>query len=275
MKILRAMICLLLLAGRGIAFGQTAAGPHEYVVGITPQFEAKKLFEIWRPILDALEKETGLHFTLRGAPSITDFEQQCVSGQFDFAYVNPFFVSVRNPEGYLPLARDHGSRLSGVVVVRKDSPLRSAKDLDGKKVAFPAANSLAGSLIIRAELEAEYGVHVLPQYVRTHDSSFLNVAVGMADAAGGVKGTLERQPAEVRDLLRELFTTHEVAPLPFVAHPRVPEKVREQVKAALLRLGTSEEGKALLSKVPIRQIGPASMNDYEPLRRMGLERFEK
>lgn len=275
MKILRALICMLLLAGGGIAFGQTAAGPQEYIVGITPQFEARKLFDIWRPILDALEKETGLHFTLRGAPSITDFEQQYVSGQFDFAYVNPFFVGVRNPKGYLPLARDHGSSLMGVVVVRKDSPIRSVKDLEGKKVAFPAANSLAGSLIIRAELESEYGVHVVPQFVRTHDSSFLNVAVGMADAAGGVKGTLERQPAEVRALLRELFTTHEVAPLPFVAHPRIPEKTREQVKAALLKLGTTEEGKVLLSKVPFRQIGSASMSDYEPLRRMDLERYEQ
>jgi phosphonate transport system substrate-binding protein len=275
MKSLRALICLLLLAGSGMSFGQTPSGQHEYIVGITPQFEARKLFEIWRPILDALEKETGLHFTLRGAPSITDFEQQLVSGQFDFAYVNPFFVGVRNPKGYLPLARDHGSSLMGVVVVKKDSPIKSVKDLDGKKVAFPAANSLAGSLIIRSELESEYGVHVVPQFVRTHDSSFLNAAVGMADAAGGVKGTLERQPAEVRSMLRELFTTHEVAPLPFVAHPRVPEKIREQVKAALLKLGASEDGKALLNKVPIRQIGPASLNDYEPLRRMGLERFEQ
>jgi len=27
--------------------------------------------------------------------------------------------------------------------------------------------------------------------------------------------------------------------------------------------------------VPMRQIGSASMSDYEPLRRMGLERYEQ
>ncbi|MBU3909168.1 MAG: phosphate/phosphite/phosphonate ABC transporter substrate-binding protein [Gammaproteobacteria bacterium] len=277
-KLISLLAGLLLLAGTSLAAERgdrpAPAGKQEYVVGVTPQFEASKLFGIWRPLLDALEKETGLDFTLRGAPAINDFEQQYGAGMFDFAYANPFFVGVRNYQGYLPLVRDHGARLAGVVVVAKDSPINSVRELDGQTVAFPAANSLAGSLAIRAQLEDEFGVRVVPKFVRTHDSSFLNVAVGTVVAGGGVRSTLEQQSPEIRDRLRVLYTTRELPPLPIVAHPRVPEAVRQRVKAALLKLGASPEGKELLAKVPIKQVGAAAPADYEALRRMRLERYE-
>jgi phosphonate transport system substrate-binding protein len=267
--------CLLMIIGNSFAIGQTVTNSKIYTVGITPQFEARKLFEIWRPILDAIEKESGLRFTLRGAPTINDYEQQYFSGQFDFAYVNPYMVGVKNMKGYIPLVRDHGNSLVGVLVVRKDSPIQSAKELDGKTVAFPAPDAVAACLMVRAKLDTDYGVHVVPRFVRSHDSVFLNVAVGEVDAAGGVKGTLERQPEEVRRSLRELLTTREVAAIPLVANPAVPEKIREKVRAAFLKLGATDAGKALLVKVPIQQIGAASMADYEPLRHMGLGQYIK
>ncbi|MDP2195954.1 MAG: phosphate/phosphite/phosphonate ABC transporter substrate-binding protein [Rhodocyclaceae bacterium] len=277
-KLRSLLAALLLLAGTSLADERGSqpapADKQEYVVGVTPQFEAGKLFRVWRPILDALEKETGLKFTLRGASAINEFEQQYGIGMFDFAYVNPFFVGVRNYQGYLPLVRDHGARLAGVVVVAKDSPINSVRELDGQTVAFPAANALAGALVIRAQLEDEFGVRVVPRFVRTHDSSFLNVAVGSIVAAGGARSVLEQQITGIRERLRVLYTTRELPTLPIVAHPRVPEAVRQRVQDALLKLGASSEGKELLAKVPIRQLGIATPADYDVLRRMRLERYE-
>lgn len=277
-KLIGLLAVLLLLAGTSMAAereGRAApAGRPEYVVGVTPQFEASRLHGIWRPLLDALEKETGLAFTLRGARAINDFEQQYGAGMFDFAYANPFFVGVRNYQGYLPLVRDHGARLAGVVVVAKDSPIKSVRELDGQTVAFPAANALAGCMVIRAQLEDEFGVRVVPRFVRTHDSSFLNAAVGTVVASGGVRSVLEQQSPAIRERLRVLYTTPELPTLPIVAHPRVPEAVRERVRDALLKLGASSEGKELLARVPIKQVGIATPADYELLRRMRLERYE-
>ncbi len=271
-KLVRVFVSFSLILGSGLTISQTTESK-VFTVGITPQFEARKLFEVWRPILDAIEKESGVRLTLRGAPTVSDFEQQYASGQFDFAYVNPYMVGVKNPKGYIPIVRDHGNSLVGVLVVRKDSLIRSPKDLEGKTVAFPGPDAVAACLLIKAKLDTEYGVHVVPRYVRSHDSVFLNVAVGEVDAAGGVKGTLGRQSEEVRSALRELFTTSEVAAIPFVANPGVPERVREQVRAALLKIGTTDAGKALLLKVPIKQVGTASISDYAPLRRMRLDKY--
>jgi hypothetical protein len=38
-------------------------------------------------------------------------------------------------------------------------------------------------------------------------------------------------------------------------------------------MGNAQDGKRLLARIPMRQIGPATLEDYEPLRLKGLERF--
>jgi len=45
------------------------------------------------------------------------------------------------------------------------------------------------------------------------------------------------------------------------------------VRAALLEMGSTEEGRKLLARIPINKIGPAGIDDYLPLKQMGLERF--
>ncbi len=245
-----------------------------YTVGVVPQFDAHTLHAIWRPILDRLEQETGERFKLRGSTSIPDFEEEFETGRFDFAYMNPYHIVVANRlAGYQPLVRDHGHRLQGVLVVREDSRIESPADLDGKAIAFPAANALGASLQIRQELTDKFGVSFQPQYVKTHDSVYLNVLLNETAAGGGVQNTLNRQPPEYRAGLRIIHRTTEVPPHPFCVSPDVPQAVRDKVAAAFLRMGTDNEGKHLLAQVPIERVGIASLEDYLVLKQMHLDRF--
>ncbi len=245
-----------------------------YTVGVVPQFDAHTLHAIWRPILDRLEQETGERFKLRGSTSIPDFEEEFETGRFDFAYMNPYHIVVANRlAGYQPLVRDHGHRLQGVLVVRKDSRIESPADLDGKAIAFPAANALGASLQIRQELTDKFGISFQPQYVKTHDSVYLNVLLNETAAGGGVQNTLNRQPPEYRDGLRIIHRATAVPPHPFCVSPDVPQTVRDKVAAAFLRMGTDNEGKRLLAQVPIERVGIASLEDYLALKKMHLDRF--
>ncbi len=266
-----ALMIMLSIARPGAA--ETSVDePETYLFGVVPQFNATDIMAIWRPILDALEMETGLRFRLVGSDSIPAFEKEFSVGRFDFVYMNPYhFVHAERSQGYRPLVRDVGNMLFGIIVVRKDSPLQSASDLHGKVVAFPAPNALGASLMPRAEFQNTYSIKIEPDYVRSHSSVYLNVVLGKTDAGGGVQKTLAQQPEQVRDKLRIIYRTQEVVPHPVAAHPRVHIEIREQVKEALLSLGQSEQGKRLLSRVPIRTIGPASSEDYQPLLDFGLE----
>lgn len=250
------------------------AAEKTYIFGIVPQFEARRLHKIWRPILNYLQKETGYTFKIKGSPTIPDFEQEFMRGDFDFAYMNPYHIMLANQkQGYIPLIRDVGKTLYGVLVVKKDSGINNVAQLEGKVIAFPAPNALAASLLMRQELQDNFHIKIKPVYVKTHDSVYLNVLLGKAAAGGGVQKTLNKQKSEYKAALKVLYKTREVAPHPLAAHPDVPGTVTTAVKAALIKLGQSPEGAALLAKIPIKKIGVSSMADYLPLKDLNLERF--
>jgi phosphonate transport system substrate-binding protein len=245
-----------------------------YKVGIVPQFEARRLHQIWRPIFNELEQRTGLRFEIQGSPTINAFEREFMSGTFDFAYMNPYHILLASEmEGYIPLTRDVGRTLHGVLVVHKDSDIRTVEDLNKKQVAFPSPNALGASLQMRQELADKFHIQVKPRYVRTHDSVYLNVALRQASAGGGVQKTLSHQPEDIRSMLKVIHSTTPVPPHPLAAHPRVPAEVRDTVRQALLAIGDTEAGRQLLAEIPVRQIGVASITDYAPLKEMGLDRF--
>lgn len=260
-----------------LAFASPLVWPADDVVysfGIVPQFEQRKLFRIWRPILDELERRTGFVFKLVGSPKIPVFEQKFMEGAYDFAYMNPYhLLQAHGSQGYLPLVRDGSRMLKGILVVAKDSPIQSVQELAGKRVAFPSPNALGASLLLRAELVRSHGVEVIPHYAQTHSSVYLHVILGQTVAGGGVASTLSSQPPEIQQKLRILYETTSVSPHPVAVHPRVPETHREMVRQALLAMAQTKTGAALLARIPMSKAVSASLDDYRPMSSLKLEEF--
>lgn len=271
---IKGKMIVLCLIFSGCILTITYAKDQTYTVGVVPQFDARKIQRIWQPILKAVSKSSGVRLKLKGSPNIPKFEKEFNTGKFDFAYMNPYHLIVADKyQGYEPLVRDVGCKLFGVLVVRKDSPIKRVEDLDGKTIAFPSPNALGAALIPRAEFSRKFKINVNPRYVKSHSSVYLNVVLGQTDAGGGVQKTFEQQSSKIKDSLRIFYQTAKVAPHPIAVHPRVGKADREKVINAFLKLGTTDKGKAMLAKVPIKRIGKATMSDYDPLRAMKLEEF--
>ena len=271
------MLFLILAATQPHALASSPAQLEQrvYSVGIVPQFEVKRLHQIWQPILQQLEQRTGARFRLTGSPTIAAFEKEILAGRFDFAYMNPYhiiLVQQRN-EGYLPLVKDVGRELRGILVVKKGETNIEMDELAGKPVAFPDTNALGTTLMIKQALEDKFNISIDPRYVKTHDSVYLNVALGRVAAGGGVQKTFDRQNPELRALLQVIYTTSGVTPHPFAVHPRVNRQLAEAVKQALLAMGKETTGRELLAAIPVEKIGPASLADYAPLTDMNLQRY--
>ncbi len=245
-----------------------------YSFGVVPQYEYRKTFRIWRPILDELQQRTGFTFRLVGDPKTPIFEDKYLQGVYDFAFMNPYHILMaHDTQGYLPLVKDGGRMLTGVLVVPKDSPIQNVQELDGKLVAFPSANALGASLLMRAELSRLHGVEVVPKYVQTHSSVYLHVALGKTAAGGGVVSTLNSQEPEIRQKLRILYKTRPVTPHPISAHPRVPVAHRKRVLQAILDMANTPKGAALLAQIPMRKPVAASIEDYSMMYSWGLDKF--
>lgn len=268
---MRRSFCSLLL----LALIQTQAfAESTYKFGVVPQFEPRKLSAIWSPILIELEKRTGFKLEMVGSARIPDFENEFEQGRYDFAYMNPYhsLVAART-QHYEPLVRDGGQQLFGILVVAKDGPVKTVADLNGKTVAFPSPNALGASLLIRSDLERAQKIRISPLWAQTHTSAYLNVALGKVDAAGGVMSTFDQQPESIRNKLAIIYETRRMPSHPVVAHPRVPKADREKLRQALLDMGATTEGAALLAKIPFKQVVTATASEYRPLTTMGLEEY--
>ncbi len=268
------VITALLISSTAYAseMSPTDNAPRECSVGIVPQFEQRRLFTVWRPIMEKLSASTHCTFTLIGSSNISEFEEVFLNGGYDFVYFNPYHaVMAYKAQGYVPLVRSGAKKLKGILVVPKDSPIMDVAKLDGQTLAFPSPNALGASLMMRAELATDHGLNITPLYVKTHSSTYLHVAKGLNAAGGGVMRTFKEQPDHIRERLRVLYTTKEVYAHPFAVHPRIPEALQQQVQQAWLALAKEEP--ALFDAIPMQNSVATSLKDYKPLMDMGLEAF--
>jgi len=269
---LKHFVGLLLLATSLLAAGSIRAA-ESYTFAVVPQFEQRKLHAIWKPIVDEVARRSGIGLTLVATLTVPEFERELANGTFDFTYTNPYqILRESRQQGYVPLVRDNVP-LTGILVVAKDGPVRSVAQLDGKTLAVPSPNAIGASLLLRADLEQIHNVRMKMLNVNTHSSVYLNVANGLADAGGGVQKTLAEQDENIRNALRVLYTTRDIPSHPVSSHPRVPGPAREAVRKALLDMAATAEGRALLAEVPMTQAVGASMDDYQPMRKWGLEKY--
>ena len=244
-----------------------------YTFAVVPQYEQRKLFAIWKPIIDDVALRSGISLGLVATLTVAEFERELNKGTFDFNYANPYHILRESKrQGYIPLIRD-STPLRGILVVPKDGPVRSATDLDGKTLAVPSPNALGASLLLRSDLEQLYKVRVDMLDAKTHSSVYLNVAKGLADAGGGVQKTLAEQDDAVRDALRIVYTTRPMPSHPVSAHPRVPKAVREAVRRAFLDLAATPAGHALLAEVPMAEPVAASVEDYNVMQDWRLDKY--
>lgn len=243
-------------------------------VGIVPQFEQRRTFKTWRPILDELEKTTHLKFKLVGSPKISVFADHVRRGDYDLVYMNPYHIlTTHTLQGYIPLVREGAESLRGILVVRRDSGIDSPRQLSGKVIAFPSPNALGASMLLRAGLKQEFNLRFEKKYVQTHTSVYLHVAKNLVVAGGGVNRTLAEQKAVLRNQLKVIYQTRPVTPHPIAIHPRISRANRIKIKNALIQLAKTKHGKQLLSKIPIKKLVRARISDYYSLKEMGLERY--
>lgn len=268
------LICLTSLFGL-IPFGAVAtpAGEQSYTFSVAPQFERRKLFGIWQPIIDELQRRTGLRFELVTSLSVSEYDSDAKNGRYDFIYVNPYMMPLidRQP-GYQPLIRD-GAPLRGILVVRKDSPVQRVEDLQDKTLAVPSMSALGASLLLRAELDRDFGVKTRPLIAKSHSSVFLHVVNGLADAGGSVQKAFAEESERIRGSLKVLHQTREVPSHPIAGHPRVPADVRMKVQRAFLEMSAEPQGRALLAEIPMREAVPAHVEDYQVLKALKLDSY--
>ncbi|TPV57924.1 phosphate/phosphite/phosphonate ABC transporter substrate-binding protein [Aestuariibacter sp. GS-14] len=244
--------------------------PVQYSLGIVPQQSAQKLAGMWIPVIDYINEKTGFAISFATATDIPTFENRVAQQDYDLVYMNPYhYVVFSESANYLPLARDAHKRISGIIVVKKDSPYTTLEQLYGKTLAFPAPAAFAASIIPRGQLAKE-NISINAQYVNSHDSVYLNVINGLFPAGGGIIRTFEHLPQVQNEQLRILWKSKDYTPHALAVHSRVPEAHRRLILDALLSLSESEDNAHLLQGINFTGFIEALDSDWDDVRELGI-----
>jgi phosphonate transport system substrate-binding protein len=267
MKLKQLLWAALMLVVSAVAWAEPLT------VGITPLKPASKLAEEWGPLLDEVGRRAGVQLAFRTAQSIPAFGERLAQGEYDLAYINPYQYKLYSEKpGYRAFAREKGRPLEGIIIVRKDSPYRQLKDLEGATLIFPTPLAFAASILTQAELQSK-GINIKARYVQSHDSVFRGVATGGFDGGGTIMKVFQTTDPELAKNLRVLEKTASYQPHPFAAHPRVPVAVMEQVRRAFLSLERDEAGRKLLEGVAFKGFEAAADKDYNDVRALKMEKL--
>ncbi len=240
------------------------------IFGVVPQQASAKLAQSWSPMLALLSQNANIRVQFATAPDIPTFEARLAAGEYDIAYMNPYHYAVfSRADHYKALARERDKQLQGIIVVRKDAPYTEITQLDGKTLAFPAPAAFAASVLPRANL-SRLGLSNEIRYIGSHDSVYLAVARGLADAGGGVQRTFANMTPKIREQLRVLWRTPGYTPHAIATHVRLDEALRQRLLAALVSLPGTQAGQAALDAIGFRPLVEASDSDWDDVRALRL-----
>lgn len=248
--------------------------PRELSFGVVPQQSASRLAELWIPILNEVSLRSGTTITFATAPSINEFEKQLQAGKYDLSYMNPYHYTVYSQHpGYNAFAKEKGKSIKGILVVHKNSPIKSLEQLNNTNLAFPSPAAFAATILPQSQLKQQH-IAFKPRYVQSHDSVYLAVANQAFVGGGGIMRTFNSMPQQVRDQLTVLYTTPPYTPHAFAAHARVPEPTVARIQQAFISLMDDENAYALLQKLAMSGFEPAEDSDWDDIRALNITLIE-
>lgn len=265
------------------SFGASAQqAPKEYIVGIHPLHNPKRLFEVYAPIIDYINaRMPDVVLKLEASRNYEIFEQKLYSGHFDFAMPNPYQTIRSLPHGYRVFGKmANDEDFCGIILVRKDSGIRQVSDLKGKAVAYPAATALAATMMPQAYLHSQglnINTDIENRYVGSQESSIMNVLLKHVAAAATWPVPWKTFVAEHPEQAAQLEIKWQTEPLlnnGWVVRSDTPADVAERFARHLFSLQDEDLGRKLLQAVPVSRFEPANDQTYQPVRQF-LEYFSR
>lgn len=280
---LKSFLAMSEAGSQGIAFArQSPIAGDEYIVGIHPLHNPKRLFEVYGPILDHINaKLPRFSLKLEASRNYAEFEKKLYDGHFHFAMPNPYQTVRSLAHGYRvfgKMADDEGFR--GIILVRKDSGIREVTDLKGKAVSYPAETALAATMMPQLFLQThglDVNRDIENRYVGSQESSIMNVLLGHV-AAGATWPvpwkTFSAQYPERAAELEVKWQTESLINNGWVVRLDVPTELADAFAKELFDLQNTAAGKAMLEAVPVSRFEPADDQTYEPVKTF-LDNFNR
>jgi phosphonate transport system substrate-binding protein len=248
------------------------------LIGLIPEMNVFKQKARFKLLGEYLAKKTGIpvEFTIlsRYGNIIDRFSAEHMDGAFFGSFTGALAIKRL---GVVPLARpvdlNNSSTYRGYIFVRKNSGIRTARDMKGKKMAFVEKATTAGYIYPLAYLR-ENGIADIDRYfggyffAGSHDAAIEAVLNGKADVGAAKHDMYDRVRKEDPRVDRELVILAESPWVPsngLCVRKGLDEALKQRLKQALLSIDADPEGRAVLQKFGAVKFIETTVQDYQPV----------
>lgn len=217
-------------------------------IGFYPRSDVDSTIKSFQPLIEYLQKETGLNFKLAFSPNYLDVGNQLLEGNYKLSILTPVALVMAESKSNVPLLpllqRTIAGKTtySGVIVCKNDPKLKTLNDLKDKIFAFTEPDSISGRLYPLGIFKKN-NIHIKTFFKKTYyagcpKSALGDVISGRADACACTEhefNTLVGDPA-VKAGLKILHSTPPIPSEYWTVLGSLDEKLKNKLRDALTRL---------------------------------------
>lgn len=247
-------------------------------IGLIPEQDVFSQKKRYAPLLDQLSKKLGISIEIsmlsRYGNIIDNFNELGLDGAFFGSFTGAMAIKKL---GIIPLARPQymggTSTYYGMVFVRKESGIHTARDMRNKQMVFVDRATTAGYLLPLSYFRKigidDYETWFKEYYFSgTHEGAINDVLNGLADI-GAAKNTIFYQLAakdnRVSEQLEILATSPPVPANGLGVRSDLDPGLRQTLQQHLLELHLTDEGRAVLETLKVEKFIETAAEDYQPV----------
>jgi len=263
---MKPLISMFMVVAAMMVCSCMAFAQETFTIGVAPHTSARVILEMYQPLRLHLEKKLAMPVQVVTAPDFTEFARRGLRQEYDLAITTSHQARLLQTDaGYRPLLT-YKADFKAVMLVAASGPIRTAKDLKGKKVLGLSPTSQV-TLWGEHWLKANRILSLPVSYVSASDSVAQLVIAGEAAASFTSLANFQKLAPDVRKQLRILAESKIMPGRVYALNGRRAAQ-RKKLEAALWNFAAAPEGKGFFEANSLggyRKLKPgelASMEDF-------------
>jgi len=253
-----------------------------YIFGVHPLHNPKRLFEVYQPMIDYINSHlSDSQLRLEASRNYASYNKKLFARHFHFSLPNPYQTVTSLEHGYKVFGKmGDDENFRGIILVRKDSNIKTVDDLKGKNISYPAPTALAATMMPQWYLYTHglnINTDITNSYVGSQESSIMNVFLGKSIAGSTWPPPWRAFIKERPEVAEQVMIKWKTPPLPnngLVVRDDVVKKIVDKVSSIIFALHTHKEGQNILQAMELSHYEKADKSTYTPVIEF-LKKFEK
>jgi phosphonate transport system substrate-binding protein len=246
------------------------------LIGLIPEQNIFKQMERYEPLAEYLHRKTGTKIELKILPRYGNIVDNFNSSGLDGAFFGSFTYTLAHAKVGVevlarPVALDNTSTYHGLIFVRKDSHIRTARDMKGKRFAFVDKATTAGYLL-PLEYFHKHGITEYKRYLKeayftgTHEDAIYDVLDRKADIGAAKNTVFQRLSKAEPRITKELVVLARSPDVPenaLALRNDIDPALRGLLKETLLKMNLDPDGKRVLEKFGAQRFIETRNEEYD------------